>query len=385
MNDEAKSKEQLIKELIGLRQRNVELGALEAECKRAEEALQKSEECFRWVAGTTKDIVFRYRFTSPRGFEYISPAVAAITGYTPEEWYADPQLGLKIVRPDDRPRVEKWLQGQGIPERPVMVRWVHKNGAAIWIEQEYMRLYDELGTLLRVEGIARNVTERERLRVLSNRLLQVQEAERRHLARELHDEVGQLLTGLKLALEMSERLPDDAIRASLGEPLSLVSQLLTQVRDLSLDLRPAMLDDLGLLPALLWHFERYTARTHIHVQFEHSGLEKRRFPGRLETAVYRIVQEALTNVARHAKVDEVTVRVWTTQDALNVDIQDEGTGFDPKAMLQGAASGLIGMRERIVLLGGQLTVESSPGVGTHLTAVLPLRRASRKRRKEERR
>ena len=213
---------------------------------------------------------------------------------------------------------------------------------------------------------------RNRLQALSRRLVEVQETERRHIARELHDEVGQILTGIKLTLDMSQRLPPDAVAGSLREAKELVSDLIGRVRQLSLDLRPAMLDDLGLLPALLWHLERYQTQTQIQVAFRHIGLERRFDPG-LETAAYRIVQEALTNVARHTDVSEATVRVWSDESKLNVQIEDLGSGFDPEAVLAaGASSGLVGMRERANLLGGRLTVESTPGAGTLLTAELPL-------------
>jgi PAS domain S-box-containing protein len=224
---------------------------------------------------------------------------------------------------------------------------------------------------------------RERLQSLSHRLVDLQEAERQHIARELHDEVGQLLTGLRLALESSTRLPSDTIRASLSEASVMVNELIARVRELSLDLRPAMLDDLGLLPALLWHFERYTAQSNVRVNLEHTGLE-RRFPPAVETAAYRIVQEALTNVARHAGVSEVTVRVWAQEGTLGVQIRDEGSGFDPDVVLAGETScGLAGMRERVTLLGGQLVLDSAPGAGTRLTAELPLSELVAARRESE--
>ncbi len=213
---------------------------------------------------------------------------------------------------------------------------------------------------------------RERLQILSQRLVEVQENERRYIARELHDEIGQALTGLKLVLDMATRSPGEDVGESLREALTLVDGLMTQVRDLSLDLRPSMLDDLGLLPALLWHCGRYTDQTSVHVDFRHTNLEGRRFGSKVETAAYRIVQEALTNVARHADVDKVTVRLWTEQDTLNAQIEDQGVGFDPARALVEESSGLVGMRERAVLLGGELTIESTPGAGTRLTAHLPL-------------
>ena len=226
---------------------------------------------------------------------------------------------------------------------------------------------------------------RERLQTLSRQLVEVQEAERHHIARELHDEVGQALTGLKLLLDMSTRLPADEVTASLGEAQALVNELMALVRDLSLDLRPSMLDDLGLLPVLLWHFDRYTAQTRVRVAFKHSGLEGRRFAPQVETAAYRIVQEALTNVARHAGVSEVAVRLWTDQDTLAVQIEDQGAGFAPEAALAASVTtGLAGMRERALLLGGQLTVESAPGSGTRVTAEFPLGDSVEKRERGRR-
>jgi PAS domain S-box-containing protein len=214
---------------------------------------------------------------------------------------------------------------------------------------------------------------RERLEALSRRLVEVQEAERRHIARELHDEIGQVLTGLKLYLEMSFRsCRTDEARSSLAEAQALLNDLMVRVRDLALDLRPAILDDLGLLPALLWHAERYTQQTKVNVDLQHMGLERRFVPD-IETAAFRIVQEALTNVARHAGAPEVTVRAWADSATLHLQIEDKGNGFDAAAVMAARrSSGLVGMQERAVLVGGRLTVESAPGRGTRLAVELPL-------------
>jgi GAF domain-containing protein len=216
-----------------------------------------------------------------------------------------------------------------------------------------------------------NATLYSRLQGLSGRLMEVQEAERRHLARELHDEIGQLLTGLRLTLDVPE--PQSPARGErLGQAKALVQELLERIRALSLDLRPSILDDLGVLPALLGHIERYMSQTKIRVHLEHSGLD-RRFAPETETGVYRIVQEALTNVARHGHVDEVTVRLWATDDVLGVQVEDHGAGFDPDAVLgTGRSGGLAGLRERAALLNGHLTVETHPGRGVRLTAEVPL-------------
>jgi two-component system sensor histidine kinase UhpB len=355
-----------------------------AERKQAEAALKESEERFRRLAENAQDVIYRYRLAPTRGFDYVSPAATAIVGYTPEEHYLDPDLSFKLMHPDDRPLLEALVRGD-IPQRtPFTLRWVRKDGTTVWTEQRNVPIYDGAGNLVAIEGIARDVTERkqaeeklkeyaERLQILSHRLLEAQETERRAIARELHDEIGQALTGLKLTLETSVHLPADAFRAKLGEARALVNDLMTRVRDMSLDLRPAMLDDLGLLPALLWLFERYTAQTRVRVIFKHTGLEERRFSPEVETASYRIVQEGLTNIARHAGADEATVRVWADREVLGVQIEDKGRGFD----LEGAPAakgtgGLSGMRERAELLGGQLTIESLLGAGTCLTAEFPL-------------
>jgi signal transduction histidine kinase len=159
---------------------------------------------------------------------------------------------------------------------------------------------------------------------------------------------------------------------TLDEARALVGDLMGRVRALSLELRPTMLDDLGLLPTVLWHIERYTGQTGIAVSFQHVGID-RRFPAEVETAAYRIVQEALTNVARYAAVQEVVVRCWLDQDRLCVQVADKGAGFDPEVVLAaGTTSGLAGMRERASLLGGTLAIESAPGSGARVTADLPL-------------
>jgi GAF domain-containing protein len=216
-----------------------------------------------------------------------------------------------------------------------------------------------------------NATLYQRLQGLSGRLMEVQEAERRHLARELHDEIGQLLTGLRFTLDLPEPAAP-ALARRLEEARILVEELLDRVRALSLDLRPSILDDLGLLPALLGHIERYTSQTKVQVHLEHHGLD-RRFDPETETGVYRIVQEALTNVARHSGVDEVTVRLWANREVLGVQVEDHGRGFDPDPVLAGGGSaGLAGLRERAALLTGHLTVETRPGGGVRLTAEVPV-------------
>jgi signal transduction histidine kinase len=234
-----------------------------------------------------------------------------------------------------------------------------------------------------VYAIFRDITERKRaeeellrsreqLRNLAAYLESVREDERTRIARELHDEIGQALTGIKLILERSMGEQTVSGAADLAQALALANELIGRVRDLSLELRPAMLDDLGLMAALRWHFERYTAQCKIAVNFEHASIEGRRFPGAIETAAYRIVQEALTNVARHADVEQIEVRIEAAGGILRIHVQDRGGGFDPESVSGGVSGGLYGMRERAILLGGALTISSAAGSGTLLVVELPL-------------
>ena len=221
---------------------------------------------------------------------------------------------------------------------------------------------------------------RERQRKLAKSLVDVQEAERRHIAQELHDHLGQALTGLQFMLENAKGLTDGRQRSNLEEIQKSVGEIIEQVREMSLDLRPSMLDDMGLIPTLRWHFGRYTRQTGILVDFQcEESLS--RFSTEIETAAYRIIQEALTNVARHANAREVYVGLTIHGGALWVEVVDKGKGFDTASITQKPTSGLGGMRERADLAGGFLTIRSYVGQGTQIVASLPLTDKPIERRK----
>jgi signal transduction histidine kinase len=220
--------------------------------------------------------------------------------------------------------------------------------------------------------LAQRKQAEEALRALSGQLVAVHEEERGHLARELHDEVGQALTALKLILQVLPRLEPEPAQLKLREAVQLVTELTERTHDISLDLRPAMLDDFGLVSALLWFFERYELRTGIRVNPEFVRFEGRLSPS-VETTSYRIVQEALTNVARHAGVSQVTVRLLCNQEVVRIQVEDAGPGFDVAAALtRRHRAGLAGMHERAALLGGWVKVESEPGAGTQVLGLVPL-------------
>jgi len=214
---------------------------------------------------------------------------------------------------------------------------------------------------------------REQLKGLSHRLLEAQEAERQDTAHKLYDEVGQELAALRLNLDMSERLSQDgACQQSLKRAQTGVEKLLNRVLNLSLDLRPPILDDFGILAALSWYLKRYTAQTGVRVDFQHSGIEGR-FSSAVETVAYRIAQEALTDAARHAGVKGVTIQVRATQETLYIAVEDRGKSFHSKTGSSASVGeGSSGMRERAASVGGQLVVDSGIGRATRVTAELPL-------------
>jgi PAS domain S-box-containing protein len=221
---------------------------------------------------------------------------------------------------------------------------------------------------------------RNRLQALSKRLVEVQEAERRSLARELHDQVGQMLTGLQFLLELGKRKASGDLKGVLEDSQGMVSDLMKQIRDLSMRLLPAMLEDLGLQPTLTWMFDNYSRQTGIQVHFSQSNLDKR-LPSYLEMTAYRIVQESLTNVARYAHTDEAYINLDLHEDELHIKIQDHGIGFEQEKVISGSAAfGLTSMRERAYLAGGQLTIKSAPGNGTEIIAILPLKSIMERRK-----
>ncbi len=228
---------------------------------------------------------------------------------------------------------------------------------------------------LEAEILVRRAAERHaadqaaRSQALSARLLRVQEDQRHILARDLHDQVGQLLTGLRFQLEAARSTPAGP---ALDEALTVTDNLLSTVRALTLQLRPHLLDDLGLQPALAWQLETFRRQTGIAVEMELS-LPATRLPRKLEITVYRVVQEALTNVARHSGARTATVTVTADDTTLHVEISDLGRGFDaPAALARRDSLGLAGLAERVQLAAGHFELYSQPGHGTRLHAEFDL-------------
>jgi signal transduction histidine kinase len=239
----------------------------------------------------------------------------------------------------------------------------------------------ELGTVLAMalykhQAEARLRTSTRQLKALSQRVLEVQEQERRRVAIELHDELGQSLTAIKINLQLGERFKDRAPPALYAENLRIVEEALKQVRHLATGLRPSVLDDLGLAPALKWMAEQSASRSGFKVSFYHDRGQVRLAP-EIEIACFRIVQEALTNISRHAQAKQVDISLRREGADLLLCVQDDGLGFNLATMQErataGGSLGVLGMQERATLLGGQLNVVSALGQGCTVQLRAPWR------------
>jgi len=236
----------------------------------------------------------------------------------------------------------------------------------------------DISSRVRAEQALRE--SREELRKLSGLLVSIQEDERRRIALDLHDGLGQSLSLIKLAVENTagevEAGATDAALDSLRQLIPHLKEALLEVRRVSTELRPAILDDLGILPTLSWFFREFEAVcSHIAVE-KVLTVSEQEVPSPLKITLYRIIQEATSNIVKHAAADRVRVSLYRADDALHLEIQDNGRGFDPASVTyrQGECRGLglISMKERVSLSGGSYRLESSPGFGTHIQASWPL-------------
>jgi PAS domain S-box-containing protein len=262
------------------------------------------------------------------------------------------------------------------------------DGTRVPVLANVVPLRNAEGSMIGAVSCLQDITERKRaeqqlqvsndkLQLLSHRLVESQETERRHIARELHDEVGQTLTVAEMNLQAVLSSPRAAsVPRRVNESLRAVERVLGQVRDLSLTLRPAMLDDLGLEPTLRWYTNRQAALAGLRAEFQADPLEGRLDPV-IETACFRVGQEALTNVVRHARARAVAVELRKQDGHVHLYVRDNGVGFDVAALrdqaVQGGSMGLLSMEERATLADGGLECKSAPGQGTEVHAWFPLR------------
>lgn len=294
------------------------------------------------------------------------------------------------MHPDDTPRVmERWREAMataGSFEDEMRLRGA--DGEYRWFLVRTVPLLGDDGKVIKWYGTSTDIEDAKRaeqalrdsagqMQHLSRRLLEVQEEERRHLARELHDEFGQLLATVSLHLHAARTGDGDAARARLDDCMRILQQAGERVRSLALELRPTMLETAGLDAALRWLAEQHVQQGAAAVWL---GGRAGEVSGAPAIACFRVAQEALTNVVRHARARNVWIDVVRTEDAVELAVRDDGVGFDARRTFERAAAGgrlgLLGMKERVEILGGSLRVESTPGQGTGIRIRIPAARVA---------
>jgi signal transduction histidine kinase len=305
-----------------------------------------------------------------------------MTGYTEAELRELTHLDLSYEA--DRPAaLERWSRlGAGLlSPYSVERRFRCKDRGSFWARVTVSTIPGEPGCVLAVVEDATGSKQKEdlllrgrdQLRALAARVQSVREEERKSLARELHDELGQALTALKLEFGSFLRHPPPGAQEREGraqEILRFIDETIQSVGRLAANLRPGMLDDLGLVAAVEWAARGFEARTGAKCALELPPRDIAIEPD-TATALFRILQEALTNVARHAEATEVVVRLAGEADGVRLEVRDNGKGFDNGQLEPRRSLGLLGMTERALLLGGRMSIESSPGKGSTVTAWMP--------------
>ncbi len=316
-----------------------------------------------------KDAEGRYIMVNSRFEELFQMSTEQVWGHTVDEIFP-PEVAARFARHDR-------MVVRGKQPLQVEERIPQEAGFNTYLSVRFP-IINETGQVTRVCGIMLDITDlkkaQEKLRLLSGSIMESQEKERRAIARELHDELGQVLTALRIdAVWLRQRLKelDPKAEARAGNMCALIDQTISEVRGIATRLRPPALEDLGLVDALEWHTSDFEKRTGIACVFTAGQVPE--MDDHLAIAIYRVAQEALTNVARHAEATSVDVTLSGDNGNLRLSVSDNGRGFKVEALAEGRELGIAGMRERAGLVGGALTIESAPGQGAQVSLVVPIK------------
>jgi PAS domain S-box-containing protein len=340
------------------------------------------DEPVEWGERVNKDQVLDYVFAHQRMTKVNSAILTQFNATTPEEILG--KTPAQFFAHDPAMAKARWREFFDKGHLHTETDERRLDGTPMFIEGDYMVIYDDRGRIAGHFGIQRDVTDRhqsteeleasrQQLRALASRLQKVREEERTDIAREIHDELGQALTGLKLDISwMKSRLPrDHDMMAQCASIIGRIDQTLNAVRRIATTLRPSVLDQLGLAAALEWQGQEFGARTGIEVAME-LAIDGSPIPDDLGSSAFRILQESLTNVVRHAKANRVTIRLSQTPTLLTLDISDDGVGCKRECLEGTKSLGLVGMRERALACGGELSITGRPDRGTTVLLRVPL-------------
>jgi PAS domain S-box-containing protein len=352
--------------------------------KLKEKSLLIAEEKYRTVADFTYDWE---TWVGPDGqFIYVSPSCQPTTGYSVEEFMNDPSLVIKITHPDDREMVENHYnekRKRNLPSCSLDFRIITRSGEERWIGHSCQPVQNAEGKWIGQRGSNRDITDRKKtentllasqihLRALTQRMDVTAEEERTRIAREIHDELGHILTILKFDIEglaSNQDISMDLVKSELNNANSMIDSLIDTVRTIASSLRPGILDHLGLIPAIEWQIEQFQKRTNIFCECDIQVINEP-FNSNETTGIFRILQEILTNVIRHSKAEKVSVSLNKKDNKIVLMVRDNGIGFELNSNNHADSLGLMGMRERALSIGGQIEIESEKYKGTRVTLLL---------------
>jgi two-component system sensor histidine kinase UhpB len=356
------------------------------------EAKRQAEAKFRSLVEQIEAITYMVDLSGSGTVLYISPQVRKLD-FTAEEWLADPELHARLIHPHDRVAALQAIGNSRVAGGPLRheYRLLTRSGEVLWFRDEAKAVTDDSGRKLFLQGIMVDITQgklaeqalrqsQAELRQLAGHLENIKEAERKRIAQEIHDELGGLLTGIKanvsVYLERAARagIPPDPL---LVDTTNLAATGFQAVRRVITDLRPSVLDQLGVWAALEWHAEQIEKRSGLScscaIDASAAGVEMG--PER-STMLFRVVQEALTNVVRHADASRVSVRAAFEDNTLMVEVRDDGKGIEATRQDNSGSWGIVGMYERARFFGGELTITGKAGQGTSVVLRLPMEKAN---------
>ena len=351
--------------------------------RKAEQGIVESERRYHTLAEVSPVGIFH---TDAAGSTtYVNPRWCQISGITYEK--AMGNGWFEAVHPDDRDMLRRnWEEATRHQQVSVSeYRFVRPNGSTAWVIGQAIPERDADGAIVGYVGTTTDITDRklaekemeessQKLRQLTTHLLNIREEERKRIGREIHDELGQQLTAIKMDISWIAKKTDpsqEAFKTKLQNVIALLDGGNQSIRRILNELRPVILDDYGLLEALRWQAQQFTANTHIPVAMTASESDMR-IPEEISTCIFRVFQEALTNITRYAKATQVKVSLDIDSDSVLMNIEDNGLGFDTELTKTKKSFGILGMKERVASLNGRFDLSSVPGNGTRISIHIPI-------------